>query len=214
MPPADQILEGLQGISAQWKPLAIAWHGYFGILLVLLLAGRRSSRRVTSLLLALPLLSVSALAWMAGNPFNGIMFAVIGIGLMVIGVRFPTESLRIAPQYIFPAVLIIAFGWVYPHFISGDTVLHVALTAPLGLVPCPTLSMVIGFTLLLGGLGSVIWMRVLGTAGILYGLFGALRLGVLIDLVLLAAALLLILASTRMAGPASLHPGRAEPKHA
>jgi len=37
---------------------------------------------------------------------------------------------------------------------------------------------------------------------------------VLIDLVLLAAALLLILASTRMAGPASLHPGRAEPKHA
>lgn len=208
MPPADQILEGLQRISEQWKPLAMAWHGYFGILLVLLLAGRRSGRRVTSFLLALPLLSVSTMAWMVGNPFNGIMFAVIGIGLMVIGIRLPSEPVRIAPRYIFPGVLIIAFGWTYPHFLSGDGALHYALTAPLGLVPCPTFSMVIGFTLLLGGLGSLSWMRVLGTAGILYGLFGALRLGVLIDLVLLAAALLLIVASTRLAGPMSLHPER------
>lgn len=208
MPTPEQILEGLQRIAAQWKPLAVAWHAYFGILLILLLAGRRPGRRITSLLLVLPLLSVSAMAWIAGNPFNGTMFAVFGIGLGVIGLRLPEGEVRIAARHMLPAVLIIAFGWAYPHFMSGDGVLHYALTAPLGLVPCPTLSMVIGISLLLGGLGSVSWMRVLSVAGILYGVFGALRLGVYVDLILLVAALLLYLASTRMMGPASLHPGK------
>ena len=209
MPTPEQILEGLNRISSQWTALAVIWHAYFGILLILLLAGVRRAQRVMAVVLSLPLLSVSALAWDASNPFNGTMFLLFGIGLIVIGLRLPAEPVTVSRQWLVTGLLVILFGWIYPHFISEDPALHYLITAPLGLVPCPTLSMVIGISFLLGGLSSPGWMRILGSAGILYGLFGAFRLGVYIDIILLVAAVLLVAASTRVLGAASLHPDAA-----
>ena len=52
---------------------------------------------------------------------------------------------------------------------------------PTGLVPCPTLSIVIGLALIVEGLDSRIWTSVLvGATGVFYGIFGAVRLGVTI----------------------------------
>jgi hypothetical protein len=51
---------------------------------------------------------------------------------------------------------------------------------------------VIGSALTLGGLGSRAYSLVIGITGIFYGLFGSVRLGVLIDWVLLVAALVLV----------------------
>jgi len=74
----DQILENLQHIVDDWHPLAIAWHAYFAVLAVTAGFGVRPSRRVAGVLLALPLFSVSALAWATRNPFNGAVFALSG----------------------------------------------------------------------------------------------------------------------------------------
>ncbi len=197
MPTPEQILEGLQRISTQFTGLALLWHIAAGALLIAIAAGRRPSRRTMGILLTLPLLSVSLLAWLDGNPFNGSMFAVLAAALLVIAWRFAKDFVSVDTKWKYAAVIIIAFAWAYPHFPAGTGIWHYLLTAPLGLVPCPTLSMVIGVTMLLGGLGSKSWTRVLGAAGILYGSFGAFRLGVTVDIVLLAAAILLFALPTR-----------------
>jgi len=63
--------------------------------------------------------------------------------------------------------------------------------------PCPTLSIVIGLALVLGGLGSRAWSVVVGATGIFYGIFGAAHLGVRLDWVLLLGALMSVLAVPR-----------------
>lgn len=59
--------------------------------------------------------------------------------------------------------------------------------------PCPTLSIVIGFSLLLGRLGSRAWSVILGAMGIFYGLLGTLHLSLVLDWVLLIGALILVI---------------------
>lgn len=68
MPTPEQVLSGFREIASTWRWLAIAWHAYLAVLVVGLVLGVRLSRRVTGILVALPLLSVSALAWRSGNP--------------------------------------------------------------------------------------------------------------------------------------------------
>jgi len=72
-------------------------------------------------------------------------------------------------------VAMIAFGWLYPHFLTFGPVTRYLVAAPMGLIPCPTLSLVIGFALLAGGLSSRAWSIVLAVVGLFYGLFGACR---------------------------------------
>lgn len=201
MPTPEQILAGLQQLSTQYLYLATVWHVLFGIAITALLLGYRPSRQLTAAALSLPLLSVAVLAWIVGNPFNGVVFSVVGIALLVIGLRMQSASVDVERKWLLTGSGLIIFGWIYPHFFSGNGIWHFIATAPLGLVPCPTLSMLIGATLVFGGFASRSWMRVLGAAGVFYGAFGAFRLGVKIDLVLLAAALLLLYISMR---PASI----------
>lgn len=80
-----------------------------------------------------------------------------------------------------------------------------AYAAPLGLIPCPTLALVTGFALFAGGLVSRTWVVVLGAAGASYALFGALGLGVWIDLALLVGATALLVLG--LAARPSRHPG-------
>lgn len=189
MPASEEILRGLAEIANGWRGLAILWHVYFGAFLTFLLLGKRPRRATTAALLALPLLSVSALAWSAANPLNGIVFAAFGLGALAIAAKLPSRSVEIAPLSLaVPGGLLFLFGWAYPHFLETPTSVAYLYAAPTGLLPCPTLSIVIGLTLLLGGLGSGAWLLLLGAAGSLYGLIGAIRLGVTIDGVLLAGA--------------------------
>jgi hypothetical protein len=62
----------------------------------------------------------------------------------------------------------------------------------LGLIPCPTLSVFIGFTLLFHGFGSKKWMLSAALIGLFYGIFGVLRLKVYLDVALIAGALFLL----------------------
>jgi len=83
----------------------------------------------------------------------------------------------------------IVFGWVYPHFLDNAGPMAYLYSAPTGLIPCPTLSVVIGFTLVLGGLRSRAWCVALSAVGLFYGAFGAGRLGVNIDWILFVGSL-------------------------
>jgi len=97
-----------------------------------------------------------------------------------------------APLWSFAfGVIMIAFAWVYPHFVPGSSWLKYLYAAPTGLIPCPTLSLVVGFALLTRGFSSRAWTLTLVIIGLFYGLFGALRLGVRIDFLLLIGTLLL-----------------------
>jgi len=195
MPSSEAILGGVTAIANQWRGLAIGWHVLFGSLLAGLLTGWRPSNRVAGGLLAAPFLSVSALAWSSGNPFNGTVFAALALLLLAGAGRLSKAPVRIASSLLFvPGALLVAFAWVYPHFLAVDRWTTYMYASPLGLIPCPTLSAVIGVTLIADCLHSRAWATTLGVAGLIYGAIGVFRLGVVLDYGLLAGAVVLLAA--------------------
>jgi hypothetical protein len=199
MPTAEEILSGLRSIANTWTTVAVFWHVYFAVLVGFLLSGTLPSRRVIGLLLGPPLLSVSVLAWLSGNPFNGSLFALIGGMVIVIGARLPREKVRLAqPQILITGVIFFGLGWLYPYFLETDSLLTYAYSAPIGLIPCPTLLIVTGLCLVLNGLNSRALTLVLGLAGLLYGAIGSFKLGVTIDALLMFGAVSLLLQGVAM----------------
>lgn len=196
MPTSEVILNGLMEISNTYRPLAMIWHLYLVLIAIGLIAGRRISRRLMGVLLALPLFSVSVLAWLTSNPFNGAVFAAGGVALIAISIRMRTGRVAIAPPWmVVSGAIMLLFGLLYPHFLKGLWPLAYVYSAPTGLIPCPTLSALIGLSLITGCLGSRAWTVVLGAMGLFYGFFGAVRLGVALDWVLIAGSFNLILSS-------------------
>jgi len=193
MPAAGQLLGGLANIANSWKAVALFWHLYFGAIVLILVLGIRSMKRTTGLLLAFPLFSVSAMAWMAANPFNGAVFALLGILLVSVSVRLGRDSVKISRRCFFIAgAFMFAFGWLYPHFLKSSSLLPYLYMAPTGLVPCPTLAIVIGLALILEGLDSRALCGILGAAGLFYGIFGVARLGVALDWGLVLGAIVIL----------------------
>lgn len=193
MPTAEQILSGLREIANSWKAIAVAWHVYFGALALALAFGIRPSKRTAGVLLALPLLSVAAFAWLTPNPVNGVVFTMVGIVLLAVAARLPRDHVRIAPRWsLILGVLLSAFGWVYPHFLDTSSYWSYLYMAPTGIVPCPTLIIVIGSTLVLGGLGSRTFSTILGVVGLLYGTIGIGYLHVVLDWVLIVGGVLIL----------------------
>src|SRR5512135_3438108 len=89
MPATQVILDGLTSMANEWRGLAIIWHGAFAVGLIALLVGWRPTKRCAGILLALPAVSVSAMAWLGGNPFNGVVFAMITVVLVGLATRLP-----------------------------------------------------------------------------------------------------------------------------
>lgn len=193
MPSNDQILASLKAIVNSWQIAAVLWHLYFAIIIVGLITGTRLLKRDFGILLALPLLSVSIIAWLSANPFNGIVFALLAVLLIYISIKLPDEQINIGSGWLFiPGIMMIIFGWIYPHFLETTSWWSYLYAAPTGLIPCPTLSIVIGFTLIVNKPGSISYSITLGVAGLLYGLLGVFKLGVTIDWILLPGALLIL----------------------
>jgi hypothetical protein len=89
-------------------------------------------------------------------------------------------------------VTVLIFGLVYPHFLGPQLLLYL-YAAPVGIIPCATLLMVTGFTLVFDLKQSQKWMIVLLATDIFYGLFGVLKLHVYLDIFLLIASAALII---------------------
>jgi hypothetical protein len=153
-------------------------------------------------LLGLPLLSVCALARISGNPFNGTVFAVLWLSLTSAASTLPAGTVHVAPAISFvPGLLLVAFGWAYPHFLEVMRWTAYLLAAPLGVLPCPTLSAVIGFTLMLDLRRSMAWSLTLAAAAVVFGAIGVFRLGVTMDVALPAGAALLAVAVAGVSTP-------------
>jgi hypothetical protein len=189
MPSPDTILSGLTTLADDWQWLAIAWHMLVVLLLALYLAGWRPSIRAVGYLIAGPIISVSLLAWLSGNPFNGVIFAGIAAALLWRSARLPRTAPELASSAsVALGVALVMFGLTYPHFLGGDRWTAYLYAAPVGLVPCPTLAVTIGMTLALRNFRSPSWNVVLAASGLLYGLIGVFGLGVALDWGLLLAA--------------------------
>jgi hypothetical protein len=193
MPSPGTIVEGLRAIANDAIALAVVWHVLLAAACIALALGWRPSQRTAAAVLSVPIASVSALAFRHGNPFNGLMFAVIAVVLLGLAVRLaPGPVQRGGVAMTGGGILMIAFAWLYPHFLDPRSPAIYIVAAPTGLIPCPTLSLLIGFTLLAGGFGSRAWTLVVVAAGLFYGVFGVARLGVRLDVVLAAGGLFLL----------------------
>jgi hypothetical protein len=192
MPRPEVILAGLEVIAQRYALLAIGWRVAILACLVAAAFGWRPSRRVAAGLLLAPLACVALLALGSGQPFNGIVFSILVAALAWVGLRL-TGPLAPPPGRwsLAAGAAMITLGWAYPHFLAASGRLAPLYAAPTGLVPCPTLALVIGFSLLLGGLGSASWRAILSVSGLFYGVFGAWRLGVRLDVLLALGALAL-----------------------
>jgi len=200
MPQATEILDGLSAIANQATGMAVAWHVVIAMALVALASGWRPSQRTVRLLIGMPLASVAGVAIAFDNPFNGLVFAASALALTALamsGDRRPVSRGSAWARGI--GVATIAFGWVYPHLLEGHPAAYL-YASPVGLVPCPTLAVAIGFALLGNGLGSRAWSLTLAAVGLVYGLFGVLRLGVFLDIGLVGGALALVAVVLRSAG--------------
>jgi hypothetical protein len=193
MPTPQQILQGLETISNRMTSPAIVWHVILAAAPIAIAAGWRPSNRLIGIFLSLPLLSVSVMAWVFGNPFNGIVFLISFLLLTFFSAKKPRRSISINSGWPgIAGIVLIIFGLVYPHFLRAESFWSYLYKSPLGLVPCPTLTYVIGCALLFEEIGTRGWNITLTVAGLIYGLIGAFGLGVTIDLVLLAGSLLLL----------------------
>lgn len=199
MPSSQEILDGLRVAANGAIGIAIAWHALTFAAALALVLKWRPSRRMAGALLAGPIASASIVALAYDNPFNGVLLGGLALGL--VGSASHLDSHRVrrgGTAAAIMGVVMIGFGWLYPHFLESRPATAYLFAAGTGVVPCPTLSLVIGFALLGGGLGSKRWSLMLAAAGLFYGLFGGLHLGVRLDIVLVAGAAALFTTALRL----------------
>jgi hypothetical protein len=193
MPTAQAILEQATRIANEQSWLAVLWHVAAWVSVLSLGGGWRPSRRTAALLVTLPIASAAILAGAYGNPVNAAGLAMAVALLAVIAFRLPREPIAPAPPWSVAAgLVVIGFALAYPHFVEVESVLGYIYSSPVGLLPCPSLALAIGFALLGGGFRSRLHASVLASFGLLYGIGGILGLGVLLDLGLAAGSIALL----------------------
>jgi hypothetical protein len=192
VPPAADILAQLTAIARDGVIAAVAWHVAIATMLVTIALGWRPSRRFATRLMAGPMITVAGFAFAYGNPLNGAVFAIASVALLALAAHARDVPVTRAPRWaIVLGLLSIAFAWTYPHFLEDRDAAVYLVAAPVGLLPCPTLALVIGGALLAGGLERPVTLF-LATLGLAYAAVGVLRLGVVLDVGLAVSALALL----------------------
>lgn len=210
MPTAASILAEAFEIANERRLIAELWHVFAAVVLLALLVGWRPGRRLLASALVLPVASVSLIAWASGNPFNGLTCAVLASLLAVFICRVNGgERLQVASvPFAGAGAGLVALGLVYPHFLRTDAWLSYLYAAPVGLLPCPTLMVVIGTTLAFRNLASPGWRIVLAAAALFYGALGVFRLDVWLDWPLLASGAVLVAQAAHSLRPPVASRGR------
>jgi len=192
VPSSEEILQLARTVASELSELAIAWHVVILVAAIALLRRKRLSPRYAVPLLVAPALSVFIVSTIYNSWFNAVSFGLLAL-VLTIGafkrdgpwrIRGPTWMLILGTA-------LVAFGFCYPHFTAGAWYRSV-YAAPIGLVPCPTLAILSGFTLLVGGHESRAVPAVLAVWTAFYAVYGILKLGVALDVGLLAGMIGLV----------------------
>jgi hypothetical protein len=194
MPTRDEILAGLTWLANEYTGIAVVWHAITFLLIAALFAGWKPKNNLMILMLTSLLMSVSAVASLQGNFFNASFFALLVIVSIYVTFRSGNDIIKgnkSWPDII--GLLLIIFGLFYPEFFKANSLLEYTYAAPTGLIPCPTLAVLTGFTLLYRGFGSATWAMALVISGMFYGLFGVFYLGMYLDWFLVAGSSILLL---------------------
>lgn len=190
----DQILQSIQSIVDGYEIFAVIWHIVFYFLLAAILIKRPPSNKLLGFLLCLPLLSVAVFAWLSGNPFNGSVFLIASVLIFIFSFRASDRAIETSPLFfMLSGIFMVTFGLIYPHFIETDSVLEYFYASPAGIIPCPTLSTIIGFALIFNGFNSRSISLTLVITGLFYGLFGFFKLAVYLDIFLVLGAVVLLI---------------------
>jgi hypothetical protein len=193
MPASSEIVEVSTRVAHVALPLAVAWHVVLAAVAVVLARGFQPSQRLATALLAAPLASVSVLAFSNRNVVDGAVFAVAALASVVLGLRNEHKAVeRCSSALAVWALLLLEFAWIYPHFLADHFVASYLYAAPLGLLPCPTLAAVIELSIFGSGFGARAWSTLMSALGIGYGSFGAMKLGVTIDVLLVIGGFILL----------------------
>ncbi len=194
MPTTEEILNGLSLAANKYFLFSIFWHIIVLIFLVLLFAGKKISSKFIMIGIIALFLSVSIITTLVHNPFNAVIFFLASLQFGYMALRYVHGKFGVRWDYISAAGLImLVFGFVYPHFMENASFFKYLCASPLGLIPCPTLSAIVGITLLFHGFNSRRWMLWAAFIGLFYGVFGVLRLKVYLDTGLIAGALFLLI---------------------
>jgi hypothetical protein len=187
MPSTEILLNTLAAVANELRWLAIAWHAAFGAIALVIISKRRVSQGALALTLVLPVASVGVISGDAGNPFNGVVFVLLALLLGGVAVTISDGPLTSNRSFLNRAmgVTLVALGLTYPHFLITDRWWSYLYAAPFGLIPCPTLAVVAGATLIFSAFGSRPWAVIVALASLAYGAIGVLVLGVWIDMFLI-----------------------------
>jgi hypothetical protein len=124
--------------------------------------------------------------------FYGTLFSILTILTLVFGLRASADPISFSGlPFLTAGIIMVVFGLIYPHFVNGAFIKYL-YASPVGLIPCPTLSLIIGFALIFNGFGSRSFTISLIAFGLFYGVFGVLKLSVHMDLFLLLGTLTLL----------------------
>ncbi len=201
MPSPQQVLEHLTHLANEGRTLGLFWHLATLVGLGFVLARRWRGRASIAIVTALPLFTASLLAFSDGNVVTGVALDVCGLALIVIARKFAgtrTEPGRTIP--LFAGAVTVIYALTYTHFtaVSGWTDLWFT---PVGVLPCPTLALVSGIGLMAGGFRSRAWSLTASLFGLVYSLYGVLQLGVMLDVGLLAASVVLAMQGALLSPP-------------
>lgn len=189
MPSPFEILNSLSLAANKFMMISIIWHLIVLLFIIALISGKKFNSKHVSSGLSIFLLSVGIIAVLVSNPFNAIMFALAALVFGIMTLKFKPEPIGLKWDIVsVTGMILLVFGFIYPHFLDGDSYYRYLYAAPMGVIPCPTLSAFIGISLMLHGFGSKKWMLVVALFGLFYGIFGVLRLKVYLDIPLIAGA--------------------------
>ncbi len=198
---AGTIVSGLLVLANEHRTTALFWHAVLlAALLWVACARARPPRVVVAMLLMTPVVSAATLALLHVHRFNGVALTVLLalLGAAVIQVpALPVERARGLGWWL--GWLLVALAAGYPHFAQVPAAWQYALYAPLGVLPCPTLALLVGGSLLTSGLQSRAWCMAVSAFALAYGMLGAFWLGVWLDLALVIGALALLAFSLKLA---------------
>lgn len=209
----EVILTYIQMVAGKYPVISILLHILIlALIIALFLPGFKQKRIAFNGVLMVIFASVASVALINGNPFNGLFFSILTIFAVVELFRRRNEitvpaltsvdrSTAIRNLLCLAAVFV---GILYPHFVNVSPAM-LLFFSPMGVIPCPTLTVILGLLNLYYPKINKGLYTVVTIAGMFYGLTGVFLLHVYIDIPLMILALYSLYRLVRL-GSKKWHP--------